>query len=161
MAERLRERWGSELVVTRGRVRDASSLLGFIAEAGGERIGLATYEVRGSECELITLDSYRERIGVGSALLVAVANAAYEQGCRRMSVVTTNDNVLALGFYQRRGFGLVALRTGAVDKARRDLKPEIPELGQSGIPIHDEIELSLSLSFSQGQPGSSGAPKPV
>ena len=78
-----------------------------------------------------------------------------------MSVVTTNDNVLALGFYQRRGFGLVALRTGAVDKARRDLKPEIPELGQSGIPIHDEIELSLSLSFSQGQPGSSGAPKPV
>jgi N-acetylglutamate synthase-like GNAT family acetyltransferase len=147
VAERLRERWGSELVAGRGRVRDASALLGFVAEEGGERIGLATYEIRGEECELVTLDSYRERIGAGSALVVAVANAGYEQGCRRLVVVTTNDNLLALGFYQRRGFGLVALRAGAVDTARQELKPEIPELGQSGIPIHDELELSLSLTF--------------
>ena len=73
-----------------------------------------------------------------------MANAAWTQGCRKLTVVTTNDNVRALGFYQRRGFVLTALRTGAVEKSRR-LKPEIPELGLFDIPIRDELELVLDL----------------
>jgi ribosomal protein S18 acetylase RimI-like enzyme len=142
--ELLRERWGGEVVVTRGKARDASSLEGVVAEIDGERAGLATYETRGAESELVTLDSLREGDGVGSALLAAVANAAWRQGCRKLSVVTTNDNVRALGFYQRRGFVLTALRKGAVEKSRR-LKPEIPELGFDDIPIRDELELALDL----------------
>ncbi|MGD0272223.1 MAG: GNAT family N-acetyltransferase [Gaiellaceae bacterium] len=143
--ELVRERWGSEVVVTRGKARDATLLEGFVAEADGEPVGVATYETRGAECELVTLDSVREGTGVGSALLAAVANAAWKQGCRKLSVVTTNDNVRALGFYQRRGFVLVALRTRAVEKSRR-LKPEIPELGFFDIPIRDELELVLRLT---------------
>jgi ribosomal protein S18 acetylase RimI-like enzyme len=142
--ELLRERWGSEVVVTNGKARDASALEGFVAELEGEPVGLATYETRGAECELITLDSFQEGIGAGSALLAAVANAAWRQRCRKLSVVTTNDNVRALGFYQRRGFTIAALRKGAVEKSRR-IKPEIPELGRYDIPIRDEIELALDL----------------
>jgi ribosomal protein S18 acetylase RimI-like enzyme len=146
--ELVRERWGSEVVVTGGKARDAILLEGFVAEADGEPAGVATYETRGADCELVTLDSVREGIGVGSALLAAVANAAWKQGCRKLSVVTTNDNVRALGFYQRRGFVLTALRTHAVEKSRR-LKPEIPELGFFDIPIRDELELALDLRKSR------------
>ncbi len=148
--ELMRERWGSEVVVNRGKARDASLLEGFVAELEGERVGLATYETRGAESELITLDSVQEGVGIGSALVAAVANAAWRQECRRLSVVTTNDNVRALGFYQRRGFVLTALRKGAVEKSRR-IKPEIPELGCDDIPIRDELELALDLRKSQAR----------
>jgi len=59
--------------------------------------------------------------------------------------MTTNDNLRALGFYQRRGFRLASLRPGAVDEARRTLKPEIPEIGDDGIPIRDELDLEMDL----------------
>jgi ribosomal protein S18 acetylase RimI-like enzyme len=143
--ELMRERWANEVVVTNGKARDVSLLEGFLAEVDGEPAGLATFETRGAECELVTLDSLREQIGIGSALVAAVANAAWRQGCRKLSVVTTNDNVRALGFYQRRGFSLTALRRGAVEKSRR-IKPEIPELGFRDIPIRDELELVLRLT---------------
>jgi ribosomal protein S18 acetylase RimI-like enzyme len=142
--ELMRERWGSEVVIIRGKARDASLLEGFVAEIEGEPAGLTAYETRGAESELVTLDSLQEGAGVGSTLVAAVANAAWRQECRRLLVVTTNDNVRALGFYQRRGFVLTALRKGAVDKSRR-IKPEIPELGYDDIPIRDELELSLDL----------------
>jgi ribosomal protein S18 acetylase RimI-like enzyme len=142
--ELMRERWGGEVVVTRGKARDASRLEGFVAELDGEPVGLAVFETRGAESELVTLDSLKEGVGVGSALVAAVANAAWRQECRRLSVVTTNDNVRALGFYQRRGFVLIAFRKGAIEKSRR-IKPEIPELGCDDIPIRDELELVLDL----------------
>ena len=142
--ELMRERWGSEVVITCGKARDASLLEGFVAEIEGEPAGLAVYETRGAESELVTLDSLQEGAGVGSTLVAAVANAAWRQECRRLLVVTTNDNVCALGFYQRRGFVLTALRRGAVDKSRQ-IKPEIPELGCDDIPSRDELELTLDL----------------
>ena len=144
VVELMQKRSGGELVVTHGKARDASLLESFVAEVDDEPVGLATYETRGAESELVTLDSLQEGDGIGSALLAAVANAAWKQGCRKLSVVTTNDNVRALGFYQRRGFVLTALRPAAVEKSRR-LKPEIPELGLFDIPIRDELELVLDL----------------
>jgi hypothetical protein len=47
--------------------------------------------------------------------------------------------------YQRRGFRLVALRPGAVDRARAELKPSIGDLAANGIPIRDEFDLELEL----------------
>lgn len=143
--ELLRKRWASEIQIINGKERNAGLLEGFVAESDGEPVGLVTYELRGAGCELVTLDSLREGAGAGTALLAAVANAAWRRHCLELTVVTTNDNVRALGFYQRRGFTLTALRRGAVLEARR-LKPEIPELGLSEIPIRDEIELTLELS---------------
>jgi hypothetical protein len=58
-----------------------------------------------------------------------------------MLVVTTNDNTDALRFYQQRGFTLAGLRPGAVTDSRTRLKPEIPPVGEHGIPLRDEVLL--------------------
>jgi GNAT superfamily N-acetyltransferase len=138
------ERWGSPVAVAHGVVFRPSELPGYIALEGGEPVGLATYSVDGDACELVTIDSVVEGRGVGSALLEAVIGAARVAGCRRLRLTTTNDNLPALRFYQKRGFALVALRRGAVAESRR-LKPEIPPAGLDGIPLRDELELELEL----------------
>src|ERR671933_246460 len=71
-------------------------LPGFVAFLDGQRVGLASYAVRGDECELVTMQSLREGRGVGRALLDAVRDAAVKAGCTRLWLITTNDNVRAL-----------------------------------------------------------------
>lgn len=142
VARLLTEHWSSTRLIARGRVHNADELPGFVAEAGGEPIGLVTYRLEEEQCEVVTLNSLREGIGVGSALLDAVRTAASQAGCRRMWLITTNDNLHALRFYQKRGWHLVAVHRDALDESRR-LKPEIPLIGIDGIPLRDEIELEL------------------
>lgn len=144
LADQLRWAWGTPQVVSRGRVHDAARLPALVAVAGGEVVGVATFDVRNEQCELVTLDASTEGCGVGSALLQAVANEARRRGCRRVWLITTNDNLRALAFYQRRGLRLIAVHRGAVDAARR-IKPSIPLVGNDGIPLHDELELELPL----------------
>ena len=92
----------------------------------------------------MTLDALRQWQGVGTALLAAVRDAAAAAGCRRLWLVTTNDNLDALRFYQRRGMHLVTVHHGLRETARR-LKPQIPLTGCFGIPLLDEIELEMPL----------------
>jgi len=77
-------------------------------------------------------------------LIEAAVGAARHFGCREVRLTTTNDNVDALRFYQRRGFRLAELRPGAVDRSRQE-KPQIPQTGDYGIPLHDEIDLTLGV----------------
>jgi len=142
----LREHMGSDVVAGHGELLRPLELPGLVAEAGGERVGLLTYRVNERGCEIVSIHSAREGIGAGSALIAAVSEEALAAGCRRLWVMTTNENLRALGFYQRRGFRIAAVRPGAVDEARRTLKPEIPEQGQNGIPIRDEIDLEMDLA---------------
>jgi GNAT superfamily N-acetyltransferase len=145
LEHQLTESWGSTTVVSRGRVHDASRLSALVAVQGGELVGLATFALADAECELVTLDALLQRTGVGSALLARVVQHAAEHGCRRVWLITTNDNIEAIRFYQRRGMRLIAVHPGAVDEARR-LKPSIAVRGEHGIPIHDELEFELRLS---------------
>lgn len=92
----------------------------------------------------MSLDSLRESQGIGTALMEAVKKVALEAGCCRIWLITTNDNLHALRFYQKRGFVLVAVHRGAVTASRK-IKPEIPLMGADGIPIRDEIELERDL----------------
>ena len=138
----LEEHWGAPEIVTRGKLRQADRLPGFCARLDGQVVGLAIYHIWSKQCEIISLDSLVEGIGVGSALIFAVKEAAATAGCERLWLVTTNDNTPALRFYQKRGFRLAALHRHAVDLARR-LKPSIPLVGVDGIEIHDEIELEM------------------
>ncbi|HEY47531.1 MAG TPA: GNAT family N-acetyltransferase [Anaerolineae bacterium] len=140
----LRERWGSPRIVTRGRVHKVDQLSGFIAEDQETPIGLLTYRIDGDACEIVSLDSLQESGGVGSALVAAVIETSTKHGCKRLWLITTNDNITALRFYQKLGFRLVAVHRNAVD-ASRELKPEIPLIGMDGIPIRDEIELELRI----------------
>jgi ribosomal protein S18 acetylase RimI-like enzyme len=138
------ERWGATQMVTRGRVVDVAALPAFLALVGGAPAGLVSYELAGEACEITSLDSTREGLGVGTALLAAVREAARAAGCTRVWLITTNDNLHALRFYQRRGFVLAALHRNALAESRR-LKPSIPAVGQDGIPLRDEIELEWPL----------------
>jgi GNAT superfamily N-acetyltransferase len=142
VARLLEERWGAARIVTRGRLHAADRLPGFIAEVEGQPTGLVTFRLAGGDCEVVSLDSLHERIGVGTALLEAVRKTAQAAECRRLWLITTNDNLAALRFYQKRGWRLVAIHRDALDESRR-LKPEIPLVGTDGIPLCDEIELEL------------------
>lgn len=153
----LERQWGSTKIVSRGRVHQAETLPGFVATLGNDPVGLATYHLtpspgRGGRCELVSLDSTIERAGVGSALVAAVRDAAVAAGCGRLWLITTNDNLAALRFYQKRGFVLAALHRGALEGSRR-LKPQIPLIGHDGIPLRDEIELEMLLSEGAGMEG--------
>jgi len=138
------EHWHSAKIVSRGKVHYADRLQGFIALEGGKRIGLVTFLIEGDECEIVTLNSIVERIGVGSALVNAVRSKALSNNCRRVWLITTNDNFPALGFYQRRGFTLAALYSNALERSRQ-LKPEISLVGLARIPLRDELELEMPL----------------
>lgn len=138
------ERWGGVISVSRGVVHDTTKLPGFVALHDGERVGVATYRIVDDACELVTLDSAREGAGVGTALVDAVAEAARAAGAVRLWLITTNDNLHALRFYQRYGFDLIAVHHGAVARSRA-LKPSIPDIGLDGIPIRHELELELPL----------------
>jgi GNAT superfamily N-acetyltransferase len=116
-----------------------------LAKDHGTLAGVLTYIVDGKECEIVTLHSTEQWRGVGTALIEAVERLASDFGCTRLWLITTNDNVDALRFYQRRGFRLAAVHPGAVDHSRVRFKPEIPEVGEYGIPLRDEIELEKRL----------------
>ena len=109
-------------------------------------MGVLTYRIDGMQCEVSALYTATSWQGTGSALIDAAVQRARTAGCRRLWLVTTNDNVDALRFYQRRGFRLAELHAGAVDDSRARLKPSISETGEHGIPIHDELVLERILS---------------
>ena len=141
------DQWLADVVVAHGVVYYPHKLRGFVAEVGrAEHLGLATYVMQNSACELVTLNSLREGEGIGTRLVGEVAQEASRSGCSRLWCVTTNDNHPALGFYQKRGFRIVAVHPGAVERARI-LKPSIPLLGIDSIPIRDEIELELQFDL--------------
>jgi ribosomal protein S18 acetylase RimI-like enzyme len=131
-----------------GELVDALAYPGFVAERDEDRVGLITYDERDSKIEVVYIEAAHRTAGVGTALLEAVAAVAERSGSKRLWLVTTNDNIDALRFYQRRGFRMVELHAGAVDDARRNLKPSIPAVGDYGIPCRDEIVLERPLSAS-------------
>jgi GNAT superfamily N-acetyltransferase len=139
------EHWASEIVVTRSSVYLVEEQPGFIAYFDRQRVGLATYRIEFNLCELLTLNSLIPRRGIGSLLLKAVELEAKRLSCKRIWLITTNDNLEALGFYQKRGYSIKAIYSNAIEKSRR-LKPEIPLIAENGIPIRDEIELEKLLA---------------
>ena len=139
-----KENWGDEFVIAHGVIYHPEILDGFVAFDNDEWIGEITYHFSGDECEIVSLDSLREGQGVGTLLIEKTIGAARAKGCQRIFLITTNDNLNALGFYQKRGFELVAVHRGAVNESRK-IKPSIPLIGNAGIPLRDEIELEMLL----------------
>lgn len=138
------QHWGAGVVVAHDTIYRPQQVDGFVVGEGDEWVGLVTYVVAGAAIEIVSLDSLREGQGIGSKLIAAVVEQARMQGIARIWLITTNDNLPALRFYQKRGFAIVRVDRGAVDRSR-SLKPSIPALGHAGIPIHDEIELELLI----------------
>ena len=131
-------------MITRGNVYRPEQLEGFVVEGGDGWIGLLTFVIKDRECEITSLDSVREGRGIGSRLIDQAVEESRARGCNRLFLITTNDNLNALGFYQKRGFEIVAVYRGAVNESRR-IKPGIPLVGYNNIPLRDEIELEIKL----------------
>ncbi len=142
--ELLRKEWGSEKIVTRGVLYDAVSFYGYVAVQNDQRVGLLTFRIQGNDIEILSLNSLAPHQGIGSSMIGAVTTTGACSHCKRIWLITTNDNLPALKFYQKRGFHLVAVYPNALEQSRK-LKPSIPQTGLDGIPLRDEIELELHL----------------
>ena len=140
----IEDNWGSTKIVTRGKIHDTRELPGFVGLWRHGPAGLVTYRIDGDQCEIISLDSLVEGVGIGNALVDAVRRVAADKKCKRLWLITTNDNQAAVDFYQSRGFEVAAVHKDALEETRR-LKPELPETGIDGIPLKDEIELQSAL----------------
>ena len=143
IAQFITERWGADFIAAHYEVFRCRDLPGFVAVEADEKVGLLTYKIVAGDCEVVSLDSLRPGMGIGTGLIDAVKAAAIKSGCRRLWLVTTNDNMNALRFYQKRGFVLVKINRNAIEFAR-NLKP-VPLIGDEGSPLRDEIELEIIL----------------
>lgn len=135
----------------RGELVDVLEGPALVASRGDQPVGLVAWFIDpgGADAEvrvLVVAADARGR-GVARVLIDGAADALREAGVRRAWLVTTNDNLAALALYQKAGWRLSALRPGAIDELRRSIKPSIPELGEHGIQLRDELELSRNLAF--------------
>lgn len=153
----LEVRLGGRWQARRGELIDVLAPgLGLVAEVDARPVGLLTYRLEGQpdaiELSAIAVETGHRRRGMGTTLVEALVTLGAGTGRPRIRVVTTNDNLEALRLYQRRGFRLVELRRGAVDVARRGLKPSIPVVGAHGLPLSDELELEYSVPAAIDRP---------
>ncbi|MGM7700418.1 GNAT family N-acetyltransferase [Pseudalkalibacillus sp. Hm43] len=141
-----REHWGSpEMVISSGTYR-CDELDGFaVLNREGNILGMITYVSQNDFLEIMSLDSLKENRGIGSMLMEVVERVAVELGVSTIRLITTNDNLNALKFYQKRGYHLVEVFPGAVERART-MKPEIPLIADNGIPIRDELLLVKNMT---------------
>ncbi len=142
--QRVQDEWAGPMIVTRGVAHDISDKKGFAAFEDGNMVGYVMYCVDGDQCEILVLESIVENRGIGSALIRTVVNAARERHCKRVWLITTNDNTHAIRFYQKFGFDLKAVHIHAIDESRR-IKPTLPLVGIDNIPIKHEFEFEYDL----------------
>lgn len=141
----IRDEWGGPMMVTLGVCYDTNNLPGLVAvNADGLLRGMLLFRMIGTDCEISVLQALDKNQGIGTSLLNTVATKARSNGCKRLWLVTTNDNTPAIRFYQRYGFSLTAVHLGALEAARA-LKPEMPLYGIDSIPLLHEFEFTLDL----------------
>ncbi len=136
--------WGSDFIIADHKIYRPKDLSGIIIEENDEKLGLLTYIIENNECKIISLNSLKQNKGVGTILLDELKRTAKEKGAIRILIETTNDNLNALRFYQKRGFQIIAVYPNAIDEARKK-KPQIPLIGENNIPLRDVLELEFKL----------------
>ncbi|QQG44597.1 MAG: GNAT family N-acetyltransferase [Candidatus Roizmanbacteria bacterium] len=137
--------WGSEVVLSNNKIYKPEEVLGIIVEHDNKKVGLLTFIIDAEKIEIITLNSLEKNRGIGTLLIDELKKIAQEERCKRIILETTNENISALSFYQKRGFQIIAVYPNAINEARKT-KPEIPLVGENGIPIRDALELELKLA---------------
>lgn len=136
--------WGSEKVVVHSTEYFPANLPGYIAQYGNLIVGLITFKFLEISCEIITINSEIEKFGIGSELIKLVEKETRKNNIDTIWLITTNDNIKAIEFYQKRGFQLVEVYPNAVIESRK-LKPDIPIFAENGIPIRDELKFNKRL----------------
>lgn len=140
----LKDEWHCPPSISRGKIIDTTILPGFLFIKNEVIEGVATYNIENEECEIVTLNSFKENMGIGTTLILAVLDVAKKTNCKRLWLITTNDDINAIRFYQKKGFDLKAAHINAMELSRK-LKPSIPLIGMDSIPIKHELEFEIIL----------------
>ena len=138
------DNWYSTDISMGDKIVDGTKVDGFLVLENNIIIGLVTYIIFDEICKIVSLDSKKESIGIGTALLKEVEKSATKNNCKKIRLITTNDNLRALQFYQKRGYYITKIYPNAMEQVRK-LKPNVPLIGENGIPLRDEIELEKDL----------------
>ena len=87
----------------------------------------------------LATDPMWQRAGVGGHLVAEAERLAKEAGRQRAAIVTSNDNLPALYFYQRQHYRIASITPGSLIN-RAAGRP-----GFAGIAVRDEIRLEKDL----------------
>lgn len=142
--EILLKEWNSLFMIVRGKKISLNEIDGIIAYDGENIIGIITYLLYDDTLEIISLNSLYEGKGIGTLLIEEVKKKTREEGKSNIKVITTNDNINAIKFYQRRSFIISNVYINSIEKYRK-IKPNIPQKGIFDIPIRDEIEFVFRI----------------
>jgi GNAT superfamily N-acetyltransferase len=136
--------WGSDILVSRGKTYKAEDLDGILVYENGRIVGLGLYYIKNYECEMVLLETFVQNKGIGTKIIEKIKEIAKINNCKRIWLITSNDNITALKFYQKRGFYIANIYKNAMEESRR-IKPSIPKIAENGIEIRDEIEFEIKI----------------
>lgn len=140
----IKENWHDIMMVIKGEQVDISEEDGFCILDGQNVEAVVTYRMKNNICEITLLHTAKQQCGIGTRLVQEVIKAAREKGADTITVVTTNDNIGAIAFYQKIGFDMEMLYRNSMDYVRK-LKPTVPAIGDNNIPLRHEIEFAMHL----------------
>jgi ribosomal protein S18 acetylase RimI-like enzyme len=134
--------WGEVEVECFDRIYQVDELPAFVACDGDQIAGVASYAHEGGTVNLVMLNVLPRWQGRGAAraLIAAVAETARTGSADRLIIATTNDDLPALGLYQRVGFTITDVLPGKLVEHHGEIEP-----GFAGIPVRDEIRMELRL----------------
>ena len=141
----LKKYWASTEIVIKGEVYKAEEYKAMIYKHKGIRTGLLIYFFDHVNCKIISLSTDLENKKIGTFLIMKLIDICFQQNCKRIEVITTNDNLKALYFYQKLGFRISGFYMNSITDVSRKLELSIPETAPNGIPIRDEIQLEYLL----------------
>lgn len=95
--------------------------------------------------EIVTIEAVALGKGIGGRLIAAAEEDLRSRGVKRIVVTTTNDNLRAQAFYQRRGYRLTRIEIDGMQRVR-ELKPSVPLIGHEGLPLLDMWEFEKTLA---------------
>jgi GNAT superfamily N-acetyltransferase len=135
-----RRDFGREAIVAFDEVMNLEECPAIVAEMKGELAGALVYRLVPDALHVVALatDPVWQRSGVASHLVAEAELLADRHDRRRLIFSTTNDNLPALYFYQRRGWTLTEVVPGA-------MIPHASGVGFAGIPVRDEIRIEKML----------------
>lgn len=130
-----------------GALRDyaASDVEGVLwSDPATGRRGLVSWWIDGERAEIASVHAEPPGSGTGTRIMDAAEAELRRLGVKTVLLATTNDNVRALNFYQRRGYRLVRLHLDAMERVRA-AKPGVPVAGRDGVSLRDMWELEKEL----------------
>lgn len=134
--------FGRTKIVAFGELMDIDQMPALVAIRHRDPAGALAYRLLGEALHIVALatDPMWQRSGVGGHLVAEAELLARRLKLGRVVVATTNDNLPALYFYQRRGYRLTGVAIDSVIAHTKEVHP-----GFGGVPVRDEMRMEKRL----------------